>query len=378
METGKNLVIACQTCGYLLKDIANMYHSVGYDVTIITSRESQKNIKKSLQGDIKLSSVITYNKTSSLKRVFSWLWCAVQMFFIIGFRYRKHEVLYVSNPPFAPLLPLILRNKFSILIWDIYPDVLVNLHVIAKDSLLARWWSRSNKIVYAKADKVFTISEGMKECLNQYVRSDRINVIPLWPDKTNLIKIKKLDNLFIRENHLEGKFIVMYSGNLGNTHRMDVLIDVAQKISDNDIIFVLIGEGGKKKMIEERIREEKLKNVLLLPYQPYEFLSHSLSAADIAVITLDSLSSQMSVPSKTFNMLSLGAPLLCIASPDSELGSIVRKYEVGEIFQPEEIDKITDFVLKLKGDKIVRSKYGANSVNASKYFSVENAKGFVD
>ena len=378
MGNPKKLVIACQTCGYLIKDIANTYRAVGNDVTIMTSSDSQKSIKESLSKDIKLCPVIAYNRTTSFKRMLSWFWCAVQMLFKIGFRYRDCEVLYVSNPPLAPLLPLILRNNFSVLIWDIYPDVLVNQHYIAKDSFFARWWGRFNSKVYAKADKVFTISDGMKLCLGRYVSESKIKVVPLWPDNSNLQRIEKRENRFINNNHLEGKFVVMYSGNLGNTHRVDVIVDVAKQVTDDDIVFVLIGEGGKKKMIEQRVLRENVNNVLLLPYQPYSFLSHSLSAADIAVITLDTMSSQMSVPSKTFNMMSLGTPLMCIASLESELGKIVRKYKVGEIFPPEDVEGIIEFVLKLKRDDVLRKQFADNSLKASRVFSVDNARIFVE
>lgn len=372
------LVIACQSCGYLIKDIANAYADKGFDVAILASRESINGIKDSLTAGITTSVVMSYDRSSSFRRIFTWGICAWQMLFKIGFSYRKSSMLYVSNPPLAPLLPLFLRNSFSVLIWDIYPDVLINQHVITDGNFIAKWWERANEKVYKKAICVYTLSVGMKKCLEKYVDEKKVKVVPLWPDNSNLHLIEKNDNLFIKQNHLEGKFIVMYSGNMGDTHRMDVLVDVAKQITDEEIVFVLIGEGGKKKLIEKRICEENVKNVLLLPYQPYEFLSHSLSAADIAVITLDAVSSQMSVPSKTFNMMSLGKPLLCIASPDSELGNIVRSYKVGEIFTPEEILEMTTFVIKLRNEPSVKNEYSENSKEASKAFSVENAKKFLD
>lgn len=373
----KRIVLACQTSGYLLKDIANAFVEGGYSVTIMTSRQSQDTIKGFLPEDVRFCSVISYDKSSSLRRIYTWGVCALQMFFKILFRYRRSEILYVSNPPLSPLIPLFLSNHFSLLIWDIYPDVLVNQGVISKKNIIVKWWKSANRKVFGNANTVFTISTGMKESLSQYVTAEKIRVIPLWPDKSSLQIVNKEDNLFIKDNQLKDKFIVMYSGNLGNTHRMDVLVDVAKKITDEDVLFVLIGEGGKKKMIEERIKKEGVKNVRLLPYQPYEFLSHSLSAADIAVITLDTVSSHMSVPSKTFNMLSLGKPLMCIASPESELGNIVKTYGVGDVFEPEDIDAMAAFIMKLKQDKGERDKIVNNALKASEYFSVENAKQYV-
>ena len=76
--------------------------------------------------------------------------------------------------------------------------------------------------------------------------------------------------------------------------------------------------------------------------------------------------------------MSLGIPLLCIASPDSELGSIVKHYGVGDIFEPEDVSGITDFVLKLKINDSVRKQYAENSLKASKAFSPENAKMFIE
>ena len=373
-----SLVIACQSCGYLIRDMIRAYVAEGYMVTLLTSKGSWNSMKDELPEVVKFRPVITYDRTSTLKRLFTWTICAVQMYFKIVFLRHKKEILYVSNPPFAPLLPIVLCNKFSILIWDVYPDVLVSQGVFGKDAAIVKWWSNINKKVFVKARKVFTISNGMKECLVKYVEEERIKVIPLWPDNSNLHRVDKSQNQFIKDNQLEGKFIVMYSGNLGNTHRMDVLVDVAKNIQDKDVIFVIIGEGGKKKIIEQRISDECVDNILMLPYQPYDFLSHSLSAADIAVITLDTQSSAMSVPSKTFNMMSLGVPLMCIASPKSELGNIVRKYNVGDIFEPENVNSMIEFVLKLKTNDSVKKLFAENSLNASLDFSPENAKMFIE
>ena len=217
----------------------------------------------------------------------------------------------------------------------------------------------------------------MKKCLAKYVSAEKIKVVPLWPNG-QMHRVDEFENKFIKEKKLEGKFVVMYSGNLGITHRMDVLLDVAQLVHDEDIVFLIIGEGGKKKMIEERIEKEKIKNVRLLPYQPMDMLPHSLSAADIAVVTLDTSSSQMSVPSKTFNLMAVGAPLMCIASPDSELGNLVRKYDVGVIYSPEEYVEMAKFVFHLNADRQAKEHYRASAIAAAKNFTSENAKLFIE
>lgn len=374
----RNFVIACQSSGYLIKDIAIAYCKVGYKVTLLTSKKCQDTIAPYVNDyNFQFRHVVSYNKSSAIKRVTTWVASALQMLFLIMIHHKNDQVLYVSNPPFCTLLPLVLGNKFSILIWDVYPDVLVNQKIVSDKNYMVKLWRGINRRVYDRADHVFAISEGMKKCLSQYVSPEQIKVVPLWPDERNIYKVEKNSNKFIKANGLDGKFIVMYSGNLGNTHRMEVLIDVAKQIDDKDIVFVLIGEGGKKEMIESRIEKEQVANVKLLPFQPYESLSYSLSAADIAVVTLDTASSQMSVPSKTFNLMILGIPLMCIASPDSELGNIVHQYNIGGIFNPEDIQKMTQFVIRLKKTKELWTLYSNNSLKASKQFTSENAKKFV-
>ena len=373
----KKLVIACQSCGYLIRDMIKAYTAIGYAVTLISSQESWDGIKRELPEGVRHRKVIAYDKSSTLKRLWTWSVCTLQMGWKILFHHRGEEVLYVSNPPTSPLLPVLLRNKFSVLIWDIYPDVLVSQGVTNDFSFITKWWTKKNKIVYSKAQHVFTISEGMKKCLAKYVSAEKIKVVPLWPNG-QMHRVDESENKFIKEHKLEGKFVVMYSGNLGITHRMDVLLDVAQLVHDEDIVFLIIGEGGKKKMIEERIEKEKIKNVRLLPYQPIDMLPHSLSAADIAVVTLDTSSSQMSVPSKTFNLMAVGAPLMCIASPDSELGNLVRKFDVGVIYSPEEYVEMAKFVIHLNADRHAKDHYRSNAIAAAKKFTSENAKMFVD
>lgn len=373
----KSIAIACQSSGYLMRDIIKVYHTADYEVTLISSKVCWNDIKEDLPKSIKFRRVIMYDKSSTLKRLLTWCFCTLQMWWKIFVHHNKDEVLYVSNPPFGPLLPLFLGNEFSLLIWDIYPDVLVSQHVFGKESRVVKWWSNKNRKVFSRAKHVFTISDGMKKCLSKYVDENKIKVVPLWPDGM-MQRVDKSENLFIKEQKLEGKFVVMYSGNLGNTHRMDVLLDVAQLVHDEDVVFLLIGEGGKKKMIKERIDKEGIKNVRLLPYQPLEMLPHSLSAANIAVVTLDTTSSQMSVPSKTFNLMAVGAPLMCIASPDSELGNLIRKYNVGVIYPPESVVEMAKFVMNLKTEEQARVRYMANAKAAAKDFTNKNAKIFIE
>lgn len=359
------IVIINQSSGYLMRDICHALKEQYEDVVIIASWP--------VDG-VMTDRIAAYDKRSSSRRIWTWMLATIQIWWKLVVKYRDYELFIVSNPPTSSLLPLIVKNPFSFLIFDIYPDVLVSQGTMSGRNYLVRRWREANEKVYAKAKWVFTISEGMKKCLCQYVDAEKIKVVPLWPNNAQIHKIEKCDNQFVKEHHLEDKFIVLYSGNLGSTHRMDVLVDVAKRVED--ATFLIIGEGAKKRDIENRIEKEQCKNVMLLPRQPYELLSHSLSAADIAVVSLDMNASQMSVPSKAFNLMAVGAPIMGIASPDSELGKMIDKFEMGRTFSPDDIEEMAAFVREMKNNSILKNRLSHNALSASRYFTSDNARLF--
>ena len=368
---GKHLVIVNQSSGYLTYDIAEAYKNKGYNVTLITA-SSECDIK-----GVCTEKIVKYTRSSSVMRVVTWMLATIQIFFKILLKYRSSELLIISNPPTAPLLPILPPNCYSLLIFDIYPDVLINQEFIGENNPIAIIWRKINCHVFRKAKKIFTISEGMRNCLIKYAHGRIIRVNHLWSNKS-LAYVDFESNLFIKAYHLEKKFIIMYSGNLGNTHPLEILVDLAKEIDDREIQFIIIGEGEKKKIIAEKIQKYHCENVMLLPYQSSEMLSHSLSSIDIAVVTLDSRSSLMSVPSKTYNLIKIGRPIMCIAKSNSELSDIIKKYRIGEIFNQEELIEMKEFILKLKGDKNIWNFYHRNSLDSSRLFTHKNAYLFVD
>lgn len=126
------------------------------------------------------------------------------------------------------------------------------------------------------------------------------------------------------------------------------------------------------------IEENKLNNCRLLPWQPVEKLPYSIGAADVGVITLDLLASKLSVPSKTYAMMAVGCALLCIAGKDSELKEIVEEYQVGEIFNPNEIERISNFILEMKNDVEKLEYYKQNARKAALNFTPDNAKQYLN
>ena len=371
----KKVVLVNQSTGYLMIDIANAYAEVYDEVVLLAG--SIKVTERTLNEKIKIKHIAAYDRSSSIKRLLTWGWASLQIFNKLLFKYRKHEVVYVTNPPMAYLSSLLVKNPFSIIVYDTYPDALQNVG-IGKGNFIYKWWSKKNRRLFTKAKKIVTLSDGMADCLANYVEREKITVVPNWASKASFRPVVKSENPFVKEHGLEDKFTVMYSGNMGFTHNVETIIEVAKKLADdNRIHFMLIGDGKKKPELQEMSRNYGLKNCTFLDWQPADMLQYSLASADLGVITLNDETAKVSVPSKTYNLLAVGAPLLCIVPEDSELASMVAKYQNGACFQPDQIDKIAAFIKELASDKEKKDTMAGHSLDASKNYTYNNAKRYL-
>lgn len=371
----KKVVLVNQTTGYLMIDIVNAYAEQYDEVILVAGRINVT--ERQLSDKVKVKKIIAYDRSSSIKRIFTWGWGSLQIFNRLLFKYRKHEVVYVTNPPMAYLSSLIVKNPYSIIVYDTYPDALKNIG-IGENSLVYKKWSKWNKKLFANARKIVTLSKGMADCLSNYVERNRILVVPNWASKESFHPIAKKDNPFVQEQNLEDKFTVLYSGNMGYTHNVETIIEVAKQLKDNSHIhFMLIGDGKKKTELQRMAQSYELKNCTFLDWQPVDKLQFSLASANLGVITLNNETALVSVPSKTYNLLAVGAPLLCIVPEASELSSLVAKYKNGTCFQANQITEIADFIEKLASDKKTQDLMVKCSLEASKNFTFANAKLYV-
>ena len=372
----KKIVLVNQTTGFLTIDIVNAYAEKYDDVALIVGELFDS--ERPLNNKVRLIHIVKYNRASGLKRIITWGLASVQLFFILLFRFRGWHVVFVTNPPMSYITARCLSNSYSIVIYDLYPDALRNVG-IKEDGLIYKWWAMQNKKLFLRASHVYTLSESMAEAISAYMEKKKITVIPNWSGSDKFKPIDKHSNPFAKEYNLQEKFVVMYSGNMGYTHSVDVLVDVASKMKeDHHVHFLLIGNGKKKNELEERIKKEQLDNCTMLDYQPENVLPYSLATADIGVITLNADSAKVSVPSKTYNLLAVGAPLLCLSPAECEMVRLINQFDNGECFRLDDIDSVICFIKRMASDQELHNKYSMNSLNASKDFTWKNAQLYVE
>jgi hypothetical protein len=259
-------------------------------------------------------------------------------------------------------------------IWDLYPDVLANMNVLGRRSILIRFWERANKVSFKRARNVFTLGEHLSMALSRYTNKKPI-IVPNWSNIDFIKPLPKSENIFVRRHDLQDKFVVMYSGNIGFTHNVEAIVEVAHQLrSSLDIQFVIIGEGAKKNKIVKWASDRGLTNVLFLPYQDKEMLPFSLTSADIGIVTLDIGAENSSVPSKTYYLLAAGCSILAFASKKSELGNLVEKHRCGEIFEKVNASQVALYILNILHDNQRLNLSKENSRLASFNFTPKNAE----
>jgi len=356
-------------------DIINAYVKEGYSCVLVTGRLVERGTP--LHSSVKVEKIIKYNRNSTFNRLFTWFWATIRILGILWIKYPKGKLFIVSNPPFAPLLPLVVKNPYSLLIFDIFPNALSESGILPDKSLIIQWWKKANKKVFTKADRIFTISEGMKQILHYYAKPKEVELVPIWTDNDFLKPVKPDNNIFISKHNLLNKFVVLYSGSIGLSGVVEMLVDIAAEIHNDNIVFVIIGEGVRKAQIKRKIMSLNLKNVLLLPWQSVKDLPYSLSSANLAVIGLGQKVSRLAIPSKLYSYLSVGAPILCFAENDSEISRFISEYRIGKTFDSTMKAEVIDYIELLEANPDECKFLSDNALLASKNFSSANVNKFL-
>lgn len=372
----RKIVVVNQRVSYLTIGLCNAFIQRFEKVGLITG--SVHPIGEELDPVVKITYINKWCSSSSISKFFSYLLGCIFIYFLLLTKYRKYEVFFVATPPMGYLLNILLPHRFSMLIWDVYPDAF-KITGMKETHLLYRVWKRLNKISFRKAYKLFTISEKMADLLESYINKEKIIIQPIWSIFQENNKVNKEENPFVKKYDLQDKFVVQYSGNIGLTHNVETLIDVAVLMEDNqDFVFQIIGRGPRKAYLEMMVKERNLSNCVFLPFQTDEMFHFSLSGADVGVVVLDDTTSKGSVPSKSYNLMSYGIPSLYIASDDSQLKLYAEKYGHAACFSKNELNKIIPFLNELKNNSERYNKMSRNAEIAAEDFRRDNADRFVE
>lgn len=282
--------------------------------------------------------------------------------------WKKYDVAFVdSTPPIQGLkMPLIkwLKRKPTIYnVQDIFPDSLVGTGLTHEGSLIWKIGRMVEKITYRYADKIIVISEDFKKnIMAKGVPEDKIVIIYNWVDQNKVVDVPREENKLFDIYGLDrSKFYITYNGNIGLTQNMDMLLDVAKELQEEyeDIHFVLVGNGAYLDEVKRKVVDQQLENVHLLPFQPYEDISHVFSLGDASLVISKPGVGANSVPSKTWSIMSASRPVLANFD-ENELKTIIENNHCGIFTKAGDKDAFKESILTLYNRRELCKEYGHN------------------
>lgn len=367
----KEIVIINQSSGYLMVDIANAFVRNGYKVYFIAGNlvEGYYKIDKSVE----IFYITKYNRSSILKRLYSWFKGFFEVFFWVKSKFMNKELLIVTNPPFLLLLPLFCVNPYNLLVFDVYIETLQKYLLLKRFSPLVFVWKSLHRLALNKAKSITVLTEDMRNVVKKYT-SNNVNILPLWGDFFEPVLDSHNDNEFVLKYGLQDKFVILYTGNFGFESGIESIFEVINMLkNDNRFMFVFVGSGHMKNWIDDYQKKLDLKNCIILPFQQSDFFPYILSCAHISIVSISMSSSVMSIPSKTFNYLSAGSPILCIANENSVIFKFVEETKVGKSFCHTKLTEISSFLNEIFDDNFALKQFKECAQKTGKKYTLDNA-----
>ncbi len=278
---------------------------------------------------------------------------------------KKNDVLLLTTaPPFlftvGYLANLLFRIPYVCLVYDLYPDVVIEFGLISPRNPIAKLWNWLNDRIWSRAKGIIVLSDTMKERIatKHPQASSKISVIHNWANADWIKPIAKEQNWFACQHGTNHKFTVLYSGNLGRCHDLETMLGAIQLLKDEDVRFVFIGAGAKHELCRKTVEEWGLLNCTFLPYQDRAHLPYSLTACDLALVSIAPRMEGVVVPSKLYGVMAAGRAIAAICEPHSYLRELIDGTNCGACFNNNDCKGLANFIRFLAKNPKIAIKMG--------------------
>jgi len=284
---------------------------------------------------------------------------------ILGCLMKRRHVILCPSPPLwlglaASLVSALKQCPYVYVVQDLWPSAPVRLG-LWRNRLLIKFFSWMERWVYARAAQVIVVADTMRRDVRAAgAPDDKISTIENWID-TSFIRPLSKDNGFRRQVAADGDSVILYSGNMGHSHAVDIVIQAARLLSDRpNVRFVLVGEGTRKPGLEQMAKDLGLNNVVFLPLQPRERLPEVMAAADISLVPLRRGLSTASLPSKIYTIMASGRPMVATLDRDEAAWRLVEKARCGLLVEPEDPKALASAIVRLLTEPGLARELGEN------------------
>ncbi len=327
----------------------------------------------------------TLDKNVLAYRLINMLTLGASIFFKSFFKFKSDEdILVVSAPPSLPFLTAIAAKvrgaKYTLIIQDKYPETLIAVGKTKESSLSVKILNKLNQWLYKNAKKIIVVGRDMKELVESQILDQKpektpIVVIQNWASLEEVEPTGRAENEILLKYGLLDKFVFLYAGNMGHPQDLESIVFCAGKMNnDRRFHFIFLGSGVKRKWLEREVEERKLNNVTILDPQPRNRQKIFLNACDVGLVSLIKKMKGVAMPSRTYNLMAAGKPILALTENNSEIVRVINEDRVGWFVEPSEPESLLKMIYEIYAgrDEIPEMSIRARNSSLKKY-SLETA-----
>jgi len=351
-------IVLNQVSGVLFFDICN---SLNKDPSRNIELHSEPiDSKLNLDEGVQFFPAPKYSRKNYLSKIISWFKFCFYASKIYLSSADDDEILISSNPPmllgFFYFLNFFRKREFSIIVYDLYPEIVVDLGVLSSGNFLVKLWAFINEKAFFHSKKIYIVTRKMREILiSKYsINSEKINLLSIWVDVEKYKPIPTSKNNLIKKLNAEEKLVITYAGNFGKSHDHMTFFNAIKKINNRpDVIFIISGGGEKLIRAQKFVDENNIKNVKFLGYQEEALYQQLLSMSDISIVSQAKGTENSMIPSKTYYAMSCECAIFCITALNSELCNLITIAKCGKCFKQGDYDALADEIVNCLKSKEV-------------------------
>lgn len=313
-------------------------------------------------------------KMSKWRRILAFVDYSLKAF-LKGLIIKDIDIIFASSTPLTIGLPAVLlsklkRNKLIFEVRDVWPDIPIELGYI-KNKYFIKILKIFELWIYNNSSHIIVLSKGMyRYLIKKGISSEKITVIENMANVSLYNRIKNIK----KNNYFKDKFICIHPGSMGYANDLNFILDVAKFTRiDSDIIFLLIGNGGERNKLIERIESEYIQNVIIKDSIPKKKLIPIIKLSDVGICVFNNKYKilENNSANKFFDFLAAGLPILI--NYEGWQKEVLEEANCGRsLLKPEDMAKE---IINLKNNENLRLEMSKNSkILANEKYSDKIAK----
>lgn len=352
----------------LLADLVDTCRRAGAECRVVCSDRSYADAARrypheEVLNDVRYSRAAAtgFGRSSRLGRVIDYATFLLGAMGRLLSGHRPDVVLGMSTPPILGALAVLaarLRGRRSAY-WamDVYPDLAFELSAMKPNSVLGRAFAVLSRWTLRRADLVIALGETMAGRFSM-AGARNVAVVHNWADGDAIRPMKAEESRISAEREWTGKFVVLYSGNLGLAHEFDTLLAAAEALREEGVLVAFCGGGPRRAEVEAEAKRRSLTNVEFHPSVCREELGDLLAAGQLHAVTMRPRMAGLLVPSKVYGILAAGRPILYVGPAEGEIHDMISREDVGSSVRGGDVIRLVAEIRRFRDEPAERARAG--------------------